>query len=643
MTRPLLPLTVLLLLAACSGGGPGKATSTESESPSQAPVEWTIHRNEALGTPSHVVGRWPRALRPGFTPVSSVHGFLAEHRELFGIATPERELALVRSEVSESGTHVRLQQVVGGVPVQGAELAAHFDREGALTSIDARYVPGLEFDQAWLTPSLGASEAEEVARREVLLRTPELHASDLSPPRGELVVSAEIERGGEPRLAWHVVIRGSGPTVAAVLDATVDARTGELLGAFDDLETIAGTGTGVLGDTKQLQVTESGGTYTLVDKSRGAEVRTYTAQAQQILPGNLVSGTNPNAWDNVTNGRGAAVDAHFFAGVVYDYYKTKFARNGLDGKNSPMLSTAHFGQNFENAFWDGTQMAYGDGASRFRALSAGLDVVGHEFTHGVTSSTSKLEYQGQPGALNEAISDIFSSFIEHSFKPDDTNNWLTGEVVGINGPIRSLSNPRSKGQPSHMKEYVNTQQDNGGVHINSGIPNNAAYLMTMGGQNPYSKIAMSGKLGWEKSEKLWYELETKYLLSRSNFSAAASASTQAAKALNFSASEQAIVTCAWIAVGVVNGTCESSPTPLPPVDAGPPDSAPPPPKPTPQPAPDSGPPAQQPPGEGLLLTPRDDSGCNQTGASAGVDLGTLATGALAFLGLATSRRRKKAP
>lgn len=509
-----------------------------------------------LGNVRHLTGRVARAQLVGDTAPSQALAFLAQHPTLLAIGEPAHTLAVVGDEASESGQHVRLRQVVSGVPVRGGEVLVHFDDQGALVAMDAHVVSGVQLASA--TPTLSAGAAVLRAEAELFTRVPEVTRGDLRPAAApELVVFA---RPGAPaRLAWHHVARAMSASTAAVLDVTLDALTGAVLEAFDDLETVKATSPGVLGDMKTFEVTQNGGSFTLVDKTRPAEIRTYTAATTQSLPGTLVASTAVDAWDNtVARGKGAAVDAHFFAAFVYDYYKTKFNRAGIDGRNAPMVSTAHFGNSYENAFWDGTQMAYGDGATRFKPLSAGLDVVAHEFTHGVTMSTSKLVYQGQPGALNESISDIFSSFIEHTYKPDDRNNWLTGETIGAGGAIRDLSNPKAKGQPSHMKEFVNTQQDNGGVHINSGIPNNAAYLMTMGGTNPYSKVVVGGKLGWEKSEKLWYEVETKYLMSTSDFKAAATASVTAAQALKYSAAEIAVVECAWIAVGVLPGTCDEA-------------------------------------------------------------------------------------
>ena len=268
-----------------------------------------------------------------------------------------------------------------------------------------------------------------------------------------------------------------------------------------------------------------------------------------------MTSTTLTSWDRGV-GPGAAVDAHVYAGVVFDYYKKVHARNAIDGAGGAMLSTVHFGQAYDNAFWDGTGMSYGDGGQLFKPLSAGLDVVAHEFTHGVTGATSNLNYQGQSGALNEAVSDIFGVFIEHSFIPDPVKNWIMGERIALGSTgMRDFKVPANGDQPGNMSVFVNTQQDNGGVHINSGIVNNAAFLMTMGGTNPVSNTKVAFGIGWEKSEALWYRANTKYFMTTTNFAQAAQGVMQAAKDIALTENEQNIVDCAWKATGVVQGTC----------------------------------------------------------------------------------------
>ena len=520
---------------------------------------WTWMQHETHGTPSHLSvprSRTGQALLvAGKTAERATVDFVDQYRDLFKMTDAAAELSLSRSEVDHLAmTHVRFQQVAHGVPVVGAELAAHYDGEGRLTSIDANYISGIrDLD---VRPKLSAQLARDVALADVVATSKNVDESKLSASDGKLVVLAGGERPAA--LAFEYTIRAVFGDEPAIWIITVDAKTGEILHRYNNLQTIEATGAGVLGDTKKFQVVQSGSTYAMNDTSRGVSISTYDANGQQAGPSQgatPVSSSTLTSWDRGV-GPGAAVDAHVYAGVVFDYYKKVHARNAIDGAGGAMLSTAHFGQAYDNAFWDGTGMSYGDGGQLFRPLSAGLDVVAHEFTHGVTERTSSLNYQGQSGALNESVSDIFGVFIEHSLRPDDTKNWTMGENIALGTVgIRDFKTPANGDQPGNMSVYVNTQQDNGGVHINSGIPNNAAYLMTTGGTNPVSNIKVSFGIGWAKSEQLWYRANTKYFLSTTNFAQAAQGVMQAAKDIALTANETNIVDCAWKAVGVVQGTC----------------------------------------------------------------------------------------
>ncbi len=519
-------------------------------------VKWSWTQHQAFKTPMHVHAErsGPPVLVRGASPQATTLAFLAQYRDLFKMSNPASELSPTRAEIDEQQmTHVRFQQVAHGLPVVGAEVMAHYDAEGHVASIDLNYVSGL--DNLDLNPSVAPSEAIKLAKEDAIAQTGVEEAYVNASGEPKLVVFA---LNGKRALAYEHTVRvwGDDPHIWII---TVDAKTGEVINRLDNLQTIEATGTGVAGDSKKFEVAQNGGTFTMLDTSRGAQIRTFTNQnTQNTLPGTTVSSTSLTTWDQVAVGRGAAVDAHFNATVVYDYYKQRHARNGLDGQNGAMVSTAHFGSSYDNAFWDGSQMAYGDGGRLFKPLSAALDVVAHEFTHGVTTNTSNLRYEGQSGALNESVSDIFGAFVEHFHKADETKNWLCGEAIGLNGALRNLAHPGqvTQGkQPAAMSQFVNTQQDNGGVHINSGIPNNAAFLMTAGGENDVTKVKVAAGLGWEKSEKVWFRAQTKYFMATTTFAQAAQGTLQAATDLGLTENEKNIIDCAWKAVGVVSGQC----------------------------------------------------------------------------------------
>jgi Zn-dependent metalloprotease len=252
-----------------------------------------------------------------------------------------------------------------------------------------------------------------------------------------------------------------------------------------------------------------------------------------------------------------AVDAaHDNAALVHDFYKTVLGRDSIDGNGMQMISVVHFGKAFNNAYWDGEKMTYGDGDGKiFSPLSQGLDVVGHEMTHGVTEHTAGLNYRSQSGALNESWSDVFGELIEQwaenrqgfgSTDAAQSADWLIGEDVftpGVDGDaLRSMKAPGTayKGdpQPGNMKDYKKMSGDNGGVHVNSGIPNKAAYEVGV-------------RIGSEKLAKIWYTALTDYLKPTASFDDAASATLAAATKLYGAGAESQAILDAWKAVGIV--------------------------------------------------------------------------------------------
>ncbi|SCW88015.1 Thermolysin metallopeptidase, catalytic domain, partial [Paenibacillus tianmuensis] len=296
-------------------------------------------------------------------------------------------------------------------------------------------------------------------------------------------------------------------------------------------------GKGVLGDTKTFTTTQSGSTYQLKDTTRGQGIVTYSAGYQSSpLPGTLLTSPN-NIWND-----GPAVDAHAYAEKVYDFYKNKFGRNSIDGKGYQLKSSVHVGDKWDNAGWNKVQMVYGDGGKIFRPLSADPDVVGHELTHGVIDKTADLEYWGESGALNESIADIMGNAVE-------AKNWLLGDLVTLTKPaLRSMENPKLFGQPDRYQDRYKGGNDNGGVHINSGINNKAYYLIAQGGT--HYGVTVNG-IGRDAAEQIFYKALVKYLTPYSNFSAMRVAAISAATDLYGANSAQvAAIKKAYTAVGV---------------------------------------------------------------------------------------------
>lgn len=278
----------------------------------------------------------------------------------------------------------------------------------------------------------------------------------------------------------------------------------------------------------------------------------YDARHQRALPGKLVMSESQRRGTDVE-----VNEAYDGSGATYDLYASAFGRNSVDGKGSRLDSTVHYGTRFDNAFWNGRQMVYGDGDGKlFTRFTIALDVIGHELTHGVTQFTARLGYQGQNGALNEHISDAFGIMVKQRALGLTANrsDWLIGAGLlapGVKGvAVRSMAAPGTAyddpvlgrdPQPAHMRDYVETAADNGGVHINSGIPNRAFYL---------AAIALEGE-PWKELGKVWYRVLTSKLRADADFRAFVNATTAAAGELFGPGSTvQRAVTEGWTTVGL---------------------------------------------------------------------------------------------
>ncbi|TLS37450.1 M4 family metallopeptidase [Pseudalkalibacillus caeni] len=422
-------------------------------------------------------------------------------------------------------TSVRLQQVYNGVPVWGSTQVATVNEEGVLTVVSGTVQPNLEQEKGLKgARQISPKKAVDVALGDLGF-DPMLEKS----AKGELVV---LTKGDSARYAYLVNLNFLSPEPGN-WNYFIDSKTGEILDKYNDMDTVSGTdqvgsGTGVLGDTKSLNTTLSGGTYYLQDNTRGNGILTYDAQnrnQQFFLPGSLWADS-----DNLLNesNAAAAVDAHYNAGVVYDYYLSTFNRNSYDNNGATIKSSVHFDRKYNNAFWNGQQMVYGDGDGRtFIPLSGGLDVVAHELTHAVTDTSSDLVYQNESGALNEALSDVFGTLAEYynGVNPD----FEIGEDIytpNTSGDaLRSMSDPTKYGDPDHYSKRYTGTNDNGGVHTNSGIINKAAYLLSEGGT--HYGVTVPG-IGREKMGDVYYRMNTVYLTASATFSQARAAAVQAA-------------------------------------------------------------------------------------------------------------------
>src|SRR5690554_5512146 len=278
-----------------------------------------------------------------------------------------------------------------------------------------------------------------------------------------------------------------------------------------------------------------------------------TADHTETLPGRVVRAEGDGATgDNATD------EAYDGLGHTYSFFSAAYSRASIDNASRPLDGTVHYGDAYDNAFWDGARMVFGDGDGEvFNRFTLSLSVIGHELVHGMTQYTTNLVYQGQSGALNESISDVFGALVEQyaAGHTTATASWLIGEGLFTDlvqgSAIRSLKAPGTAydddvlgkdPQPDHMDAFITTTDDNGGVHLNSGIPNQTFYLTA----------SALGGFAWERAGQIWYDAITAGTLpAASDFTLFAAATADAASArFGHGSEEHRAVSRAWQSVGV---------------------------------------------------------------------------------------------
>jgi Zn-dependent metalloprotease len=423
--------------------------------------------------------------------------FLAEYGEAFGVSAPEAQLELVEVRRDELGmTHLRFAQRHRGIPVIGRGLAVHLGA-AAVIAANGEFAPGVAVDT---TPSLTARAADRIARRAV----------PGTSPVGEPALVVNVDEAGEARLAWRVGLRTERPL--GDWRVVVDAGDGIVLDRWNRIP-----------DVRDVRTLDARNSYV----------------ARVVLRSDLGDPLDPAFQPSPPSGDAIADATHVNALAVYDYFHDVLGWDSLAEPGFSLRAVVHVGRSFPNAYWDPAdrRMYFGDGGGCFRAFGRALDVVAHEFTHGVIESTSDLRYSGDAGALNESYADVMGAMV-------DDADWEMGEALDKcgAGPIRDLADPSRLGQPEHVGAYVDTPSDNRGVHINSGIPNHAAYLT-------------ASAIGREKTAQIYYRAMTAhYLTPGADFTANRAALMQAATDLFGAGPEAAAVTAAQDAVGVTDET-----------------------------------------------------------------------------------------
>ncbi|MCF6158429.1 MAG: peptidase M4 family protein [wastewater metagenome] len=482
--------------------------------------------------------------------------FIKRNRVLFGIQDPEKEIEWDHTDSTPKGYFIQFKQKKGSLDVIGGKITVRVDK-GIITTIANHFEPNIPVG---VIPAISPEKAAAIAKTAV----------DISDQKFD---------GGLAILPWeekfYLIYRIDFPFTSNPVPSRyrvyVDANNGSVIlveNRVMHIDFATGTGIGVDGVLKTFDTYEKTGVFYLgnIPNSNRTfiKVRTYTANNTENLPGSIMTDSD-NYWEDP-----AGVDAHFHGNLVHDFYQNNFGNfswffgSGFNTSGG-ITSTVHYGSAYDNAFWNGNQMVYGDGNTMFHPLSGSLDVVAHEIAHGITEAINNLVYCKESGALNESWSDVMGmlSSIEYGY---DLPYWIGEGIMKIDETsgyeayytLRRMDDPSfrtdnypendynpdnplsSWGQPEHTTEQYHANcwpwTDYGGVHINSGIPNKAAYLITT-------------NIGFEKAKQIYYYAMF-YLSSDSQFVDARDAIEQTTIDLYGIGSELSAVQTAFDAVGI---------------------------------------------------------------------------------------------
>jgi Zn-dependent metalloprotease len=482
-------------------------------------------------------------------------------KDIFGLNVSS-DLVLQKAESDDLGmTHYRYSQTYKGFPVENAMYIAH-TQGGRLISMSGTVVTEFDRKVEKITSALSSQEAIKSALNyvhaekyawndtgyEQRIKFRKGEEASYYPVPVKVWYSGEDEiNPGNLKLAYKVDVYSLRPLDRKFI--FVDALSGEILGTQAILKHSDVTSNVVTGysGSKTIHSDYTGSYYRLRDYTKGKGIITLHAV------GTHADYKSSSASFNYTTGSKWALDAHYGVSSTWRFYKNNFNRNSIDNNGYALVSWVNdtSASNKDNAYWDGSEMVYGILSSNGKGV-VGIDVIGHELTHGVTEYTSSLIYSKEPGAINESMSDIMGKSVQFYSKPSDSS-WILSNDMGWE--IRDFSNPNADGQPDTYKGtyWITSSFDNYGVHTNSGVGNFMFYLLVKGGSGTNdigNKYAVAG-IGLSKADKIIYRSNTTYLTSTSQYTDWRNACIQAATDLyGATSNEVKQVRNAWYAVGV---------------------------------------------------------------------------------------------
>ena len=495
-------------------------------------------RKDAMGNILSVSGVFQLAVKD-FSESAIGQGvidLIDSHKSIFGVGLDESLVINRAFEKNPSNDMmVRLDREYKGLPIWGREIVVNA-KDGKVLLIAGKLNPILE--EIDLKPKLSDADLTKSARESIIgTSDSEFGVKDID--RGILIYSKI------PILAYRVVAAESEFKEWELYFAANTGLLIQKIPLFFDVAT-ASSGTDLKNNVQTFISDYSGGKYYMVDNSFPAASNTKIGDWGEdggTLP--IITSLTPEAgWDP------AAVSAVNNSKQAYNYFFNTHSRDSYDGKGSELVSIVNYlkdGNPIVQAFWSNGAMVYGTGAGAYKNMAIALDVAAHEFSHGVIQHSSNLKYQNQSGALNESFADFFGAMV-------DRNDWTIGEDLREGLYDRNMKNPSEKGQPSHMSDYrkLSLEEDAGGVHTNSGIPNRVLYLIAEGLSNEH----LGFSIGKEKTEKLVYETLLNLTSDSEFIDAANMMMIKAENSYGEGSRELQAVEDAWNIVGVTSSVVE---------------------------------------------------------------------------------------
>ncbi|MFP2996111.1 M4 family metallopeptidase [Spongiivirga sp. MCCC 1A20706] len=451
---------------------------------------------------------------------------------------------LVNLEQDKNGaTHLKYQQYHQGIKVFGQQVIVHLNTNNQVVLFNGHSIPNItevntnfelnenkalqivEKDIGTVISKIARIENGHLMTEQAFKPEPIIYKG----PSGKLHVAYQVEAYSNYKDRWIYYVDGKTGEILDKVHATCTIHNHHSHEIHNKVHPYrpptVGSGQDLNGVTRQVGTYETNGTQVMVDTSKpmfdgntanlpdngNGVLMTLDLRNEPLAQDTPIYRVtnNSNNWNNPT-----AISAQYNADVSYEYFRNTHNRNSINGQGGTIISFINVadddGSSLQNAFWNGRAMFYGNGGTAFAPLAGGLDVGGHEMSHGVIQNTANLEYQGQSGSINESFADIFGAMI-------DRDDWLIGEdvvnpQVFVGGALRNMQNPNNGGnqlgdpgwQPKDMNEFYTGTENNGGVHINSGIVNRAYYLIAT-------------DIGKSKAEQIYYRALTRYLTVSSQF------------------------------------------------------------------------------------------------------------------------------